>query len=285
MRKVWSPMLSISVSMNMLEQSNFASVAAEAQRQQQFLAALWNDSTQSPELLHSSIASRKSGLHIYRSNGFAVAERALSGSFPTVQAILGEQGFAVLCKHFWREVPPISGDLGAYGDTLASFIAVQADEALVNLPFLPCVARLDWAIHRVERAVDPLPLDPSRWALLSTPDLSRVHFEFAAATALIQSPHPIVSIYNAHQSNDFSAFNDNAATRGENAWVHRDGFRALVGAMTTADAHFTYALRHGGHLADALDAVANYPDFDFTQWLTCAAQTHCIANITVDTQP
>jgi hypothetical protein len=270
--------------MNMLEQSNFTSVAAEAQRQQQFLAALWNDSSQSPELLHANIADRKSGLHIYRSNGFAVAERALSGSFPTVQAILGDEGFAVLCKHLWRDSPPTSGDLGAYGDTLANYVAAQTDDALVDLPFLSDVARLDWAIHQVERAADSTPLDPSRWALLSTPDLTRVHFEFAAATALIQSPHPIVSIYNAHQSNDFSALNQGAATRSENAWVHRNGFRAVVSVMSDADANFTQALQRGSNLADALGATDD-PAFDFTHWLTRAAQTLCIANITFDTQP
>ena len=192
----------------MLEPSNFASVAAEAQRQQQFLVALWSGSIQSPELLHANVAGRKSDLNIYRSNGFAVAERALSGSFPTVQAILGEAGFAVLCKHFWRDLPPTRGDLGVYGDTLPNYIATQTDDVIVNLPFLADVAQLDWAIHQVERAADPVPLDPSRWALLSTPDLTRVHFEFAAATALIQSTHPIVSIYCAHQSNDFSALKD-----------------------------------------------------------------------------
>ena len=285
MRKAWSPTLSISVSMNMLEQSNFASVAAEAQRQQQFLAALWNESSQSPELLHANVAGRKSGLHIYRRNGFAVAERALSGSFPTVPAILGEAGFAVLCKHFWCDLPPTSGDLGAYGDTLANYVATQTDDALVNLPFLSDVVRLDWAIHQVERAVDPVPLDPARWALLSTPDLTRLYFEFASATTLIQSPHPIVSIYNAHQNNDFSALNDNAATRGENAWVRRDGFRTVVSAMSDADAHFTQTLQRGSHLADALDPLANHPDFDFTHWLTHAAQTQCIANVTLDAQP
>ncbi len=265
-----------------------ASVIDEHARQQQFLSALWSRSASASQLPTLNARGRDSlspgGLEIYRSNGLAIADRALRAAFPIVSALLGDVGFSALAKHFWRANPPTSGDLGDYGAMLPIFIAAQSDPALLSVPFLADVARLDWAVHHVERRIDSSLMDGSRWAILSATDPAHIHLNLAPATELIESIFPVVTIFDAHHTNDFSALQGESANQAENAWIYREGFRAVVTTLPVAEAQFTHALRDGKSLNDALDAVTQEDMFDFSHWLTRAAKGRWIADITV-TEP
>lgn len=261
-----------------------AFVVDEFARQQLFLSTLWSGSDGSSQLPTMDARGRDlvslSGVEIYRSNGLAIADRALRAAFPTVCALLGNEGFSALAKHFWRASPPTSGDLGEYGATLATFVSAQNDPALLSVPFLSDIARLDWAIHNVERAADPLPMDASRWTMLSENDPAQIYLHVAPASELVESIFPIVTIFNAHQTNDFRALQSDHTHQAKSAWVHREGFRAVVATLSATDAQFTRALRSEKSLADALDAVTDDPNFDFSHWLTRAAKGQWIADIT-----
>ena len=261
------------------------STLSEVERQQQFLRALWGNADALMQLTTMSAQGRgrasMTGLDIYRSNGFAIADRALSAAFPTVAQLLGDEGFATLCKHFWRESPPAIGDLGEYGAALPAFIAAQSAPALLSVPFLADIATLEWSVHSIERTIDPVMMDDSRWALLGATELDQVRVQLATGSQLVASLFPIVTIFEAHRLNDFSALQDADAFAGETAWVHREGYRGTVTRLAPAEAQFMSALRAGKSLSDALDCVADEGDFDFSFWLTRAAKGHWIADITV----
>lgn len=238
----------------------------EAQRQQLLVRALWRDDAALQPWLR---AGADKGLAAYRSNAGAVAERALTAAYPTVAALVGDESFAALARHFWSLHPPQRGDLGEWGDALPGFIA--ANPQLADEPYLADCARLDWALHRAARAADdPAPERPALDALADT-DAAQLQARFAPGATVVPSRWPIVTIWRAHHAG--ASLGDARAAladgRAEAAFVWRDdGLVPRIDALTDAQATFTAALVAGGWLADALDAAGDA--FAFDDWLARA---------------
>lgn len=222
------------------------------------------------------------GLQAYRANLGAAAERALASAFPTVQQLMGDGSFAAMARVFVRTHPPARGDLAWLGEPLPGFIA--ASESLSDEPYLADVARLDWAVQRAESAADYDDASPDGLERLADIDPAQLAMQLRPGLAVVESVHPIVSIWLAHHGHDGrdadrfapvrGAF---AAGRGECAVVWRDGWRARVAALAGADARFTRAVLAADNLAAALDAAG--PDFAFEPWLVRALRDRWLAGI------
>jgi hypothetical protein len=239
-------------------------VEAEARRQQQLLAALSRRGE--PPVLREQGARAERGLAAYRANAGALAERALAAACPTLRAMLGEADFGALARAFWRDHPPQRGDLGEWGGELPEWIVAQA--GLAEWPWLAECARLDLALHVCERAADAVP-DLASLALLGEADPASLALQLVPGTAVWVSPCPIATIHAAHRSTVPQAFAAVraalAAGQGEAVCVARDGWRALVHGVSTAEAAFMQALLAGASLAAALQAAGE--SFDFAAWL------------------
>lgn len=245
----------------------------EAERQRWLLAALAQTSLPlscpAAPLLLSQLANA-AGFAAYRRNASATAERALAAAYPTVQQLLGDDSFAGLARDAWQQHPPTAGDLALWDGGLLALIA-DAD-GLADEAYLTDVAALDWAVHRAECAADaPAPAGLER---LAEADPQQIWLQLASGTALIESAHPVASIWLAHRRNDAARFDAVrvvlASGLGENALVQRHGLRVQVQAVDAATAHFTGALLNGLTLADALARAGE--TFDFAAWLLAAVQ-------------
>ncbi len=254
--------------------------AKEALRQQMLLRALLGDARPAVVAGWLRDGTRfERGLAAYRANAGALAERALAAAFPTLQQLLGEESFASLARVFWQRQPPSSGDMACWGAELAAFIA--ADHTLASEPYLGDVARLEWAVHQAEQAADGAP--PVGLELLSTHDPAELWLRLAPGSALVDSPHPVASIWHAHRSTAEdryatvrAAF---AAGTGEVALVTRQGWRAEVRVLPAPEATYTAALLSGHALARALKEAG--AGFDFQAWFIAALQQQRLAAVSV----
>jgi hypothetical protein len=241
----------------------------EALRQQMLLRAMWGDARPGVVagwLRDGPRAAR--GLAAYRANAGAAAERALAAAYPTVQQLLGDESFAALARACWRRHPPTAGDLGLWGEALPAFIADA--ETLAGEPYLADVARLEWAVHSAERAANVAP--PQGLERLASDDPTALVLRLAPGTALVESRHPVVTIWQAHRSSADDRFAPVRAAfesgAGESALVAREGWRAHVCAVAPDEARYIQALLAGGSLAAALMAAGEA--FDFQAWLIAA---------------
>jgi hypothetical protein len=223
------------------------------------------------------------GLRAYRANAEASSARALAAAFPTVQMLLGDEDFDHLAHEFWRADPPLRGDLGEWGDALPKWIA--GHRGLAAWPYLADCARLDWALHRCERAQDAV-LDADSIARLGDTDPSQLVIELAPGLALVESAWPIAAIREAHAAytsrdeHAFDAVRDAIAQqRGECAWVSREGFKGVACAVDPVTARWIRSVLRGDDLAHALDDAG--AGFDFTAWLTGALQSNWVKGIHV----
>ena len=253
----------------------------EADRQQRLMSQLLAPRAEPGELATRESGARAlRGLQAYRANADASAARALGTAFPTVHSLVGEADFEQLAKEFWRHAPPLLGDLGEWGDGFAAWLA--AHPQLAAWSYLSDCARLDWALHRCERAADNT-LDAESIARLGDTDPAQLVMMLAPGLALIESAWPIVMILDAHRAGDDAAFERVreaiAQQRGEAALVAREGWRAAASVVDASTAAWMRHLLAGDNLATALAAAG--PDFDFGTWLANAIQSDRVKGLRV----
>jgi len=230
-----------------------------AAQQQALVAALWAPRPQAALALAAGRvrmdATTLRGLRAYRSNGRALAVRALGAACPTVAALLGEANFEAVAQALWLAHPPVRGDMAEWGAALPAWIESRADLAQAE-PYLADVARVDWALHVAASAADAEP-DLASLALLQQHDPDTLTLMLAPGTQAIASPWPVVSLVQAHAGEGVSL--------AEPALVWREGLRPRVRVAAPGEAVFVRALQAGRSLAQALDAA---PAFDFAAWLS-----------------
>ena len=210
------------------------------------------------------------GLRAYRANGLALAERSLSGCFPVVAQLVGADSFTSLSREFWLTRPPACGDLAQWGEALPQFL--QTNTQLADEPYLPDVARVEWALHVAAGAADQA-ADMASFALLASADAAGVTLLLASGIQILQSGYPSASIVNAHLLGAPSLAEAGAMLRagtGERVLVWRAGLRPQVRPSNSDEAALITALARGASLLSALEAA---PGLDFQGWLTMAVQS------------
>ena len=210
------------------------------------------------------------GLKGYISNGHALAHSALQAAYPVVAQLLGDDSFADLARALWHAEPPTCGDIAQWGCGLPEFLANSAQ--LQDEPYLPDVARAEWALHQCAGALDAQP-DLASLALLTTHDPAQLHLRLAPGCAVVPSTWPIASILGAHRDGAPSLQEAGAQLRrceAQSAVVWRAGLLPQVRSAIGGECDFLKAVLQGQPLGDALDAS---PALDFAQWLPLAVNS------------
>lgn len=133
---------------------------------------------------------RRIGIH---RNHFALSlGDALSATFPTVRALVGEDFFAQAARAFVRAHPPAGPCLFEYGGDFPAFLRCLREAAA--LPYLPDIARFDWAVNEAAHAPDAPALVAQALAGLSPDDLGRCRLEAHPSLRRLRSVFPLPSI-------------------------------------------------------------------------------------------
>lgn len=214
------------------------------------------------------------GLAIYRSNLRATAERSLAITFPTIQALVGEDIMRYATEELLQCSPPDHGDWARWGKQLPQVLA-QID-ALADYPFIEDCAALDYLCHQSIRAADTQQ-DLSSLSVLEQAEPDDIYVQLAPSFSVFASDYPIASLRSAHK------------LAGE---ARRDALQALLADIHAGNRHYfasyqqSHELRIDNISADdyrwyqqlqqhslgaALDALAD-SDWAFDQWLAPALQ-------------
>jgi Putative DNA-binding domain len=223
------------------------------------------------------------GLAVYAANAAVNAERALAARYPTVRAMLGDETFAPMARAFWRQSPPRQGDLAQWGDGLPAFLA--AAEQLAELPYLADVARLDAAVAAAEGAADVVP-DLATLMRLGDTDAQRLVLRPCAGLALVDSLHPIATLWRAHHDPQQTAPPDPCAEAraalalqcAETALVWRQDWAVRVAPVAGPAAEF---MRRALEQSQPLAAALGVPGFDVETWLAPAVADGLLARVDV----
>lgn len=134
---------------------------------------------------------------IYR-NAFHISLRdALATTYPALEKLVGRDCFADLANRFLRQSPPRQPVLAEYGGGFADFLAAQRE--LADYPFLPDVARLEWAMTQAHEADAAATIDPMAYGRIPADDTPRLCLTPHPSCHRLSSPWPIDAIWQAQQ--------------------------------------------------------------------------------------
>lgn len=204
-------------------------------------------------------AERRFAVHV---NTFhSLLADVLEAAFPVVCQLVGTAFFRMAARAFVAGQPPTEPHLAVYGGGFADFLA--GFPPAVSVPYLPCVARLEWARVEAYFAADATPLDPASLQALSPAVCPALVFTLHPSARLIRSPWPVVGLWRAHQRQPVAPVD--LAAGGEVALVLRPDAVVEVFALGSGDAALIDAIAGGATLAAAAAAAAaleREPDFD-----------------------
>ena len=243
------------------------SLDALAAGQQAFATALLDTAATLPSFAGEAVPQRFS---LYRGNLSATWRRTLGHAYPVVLALVGADFFGGLGRAYGRQYPSDSADLTQFGARFADFLSSFPPAA--ELPYLPDMARLEWALHLAHYAPDAQALAPESLAALPPDQLEARRFALHPACALLASDWQVAALWQAHQEGEgLGRFPQDMQVA---SWtlVCRARWKAQVLRVDAAAHAALLALRQGQTFGAALDAAFERdPAFDLAahlrQWL------------------
>src|SRR5271154_3135293 len=137
---------------------------------------------------------------IYRHHAFATLGDALQTTFPVVCPLVDKRFFAYAAHEYLREHPPHSRCLIEYGADYADFLA--GFEPCVDLPYLPDVARFEWALNMAATVGEAASLPIEALAAVPPEKAACLAVRLQPSVSYFASGWPIDAIWQASQQRE-----------------------------------------------------------------------------------
>jgi hypothetical protein len=239
-----------------------------ARSQRAFTTALFDPVAAAPAVLRDAASVRAaSAFAVYRNNVAAGLINVLTGRFPVIVRLIGEDAFRGLALRFIALYPPRSPVLMSYGDGFPDFLRCLTETSMAD--YLADIARLEVARGHAYHAADAEPVAPERFAALTAEQLPALQVLLHPSLTLLRSRFPFVSAWEVNQPGADQAIR---CWKGEDAAVFRPRYEVQVMRLTNGGFAFLSALAHGATLASAIEsAVRDAAGFDLAANLAMLA--------------
>lgn len=191
-------------------------------------------------------------LQIYRNNVFESLTGALKAVYPVIERLVGEGFFRFAADSYIRQHAPRSGNLHDFGMHYADFLAGFTPAA--GLPYLPDVARLEWAWQEAFHSADAAPFDARRLAEVPVERQGNLRFALNPSVRLFDSAYPVLGIWRANQDQAAEEIVD-LTQAGTALLVIRRGRRVEIEILTPGEHALLHAIKQDASLAAACDAA------------------------------
>lgn len=224
--------------------------------QQAFAEAVLADDGAPPAFATLPAERASERFAIYRRAIFANYRSALGATYPVVKKLVGTLFFDTAVDAFVRTHPSRSGDLNVYGGKFGDHLQDYAPAT--GLPYLPDVARLEWAVDEVNRAEDGAVAPSAVLAALSrvAPErLPGLRLALAPACRIVASPYPVLRIWRINQDGAPQDARVSLDEGGVALLVRRDERGVALSLIAPAEHAWLAALAGGASLGAAIDAA------------------------------
>ena len=202
---------------------------------------------------------------VYRDNLFNSLTRVLCGTFPAVEALVGEGFMKTVCHAYIKDNLPKAGNLNLYGAGFPAFL--QSFPAAQSVPYLPDVARLEWAKNAAYHAEDDVALTPHGLQEISNRDGDNLALSLRASCSLLASDWPVMSILKFTQD---EGGNDTLSLDrpGEKLLVYRPEFEVRLRPLDDAGFKFLELVSGSAPLPEVIESfTVVYPKSDVSSLL------------------
>jgi hypothetical protein len=244
--------------------------------QHEFAAALLSKGA--APLIRGGKLSAEKRIEIYRHNVFSTLAGALSDLYPVTEKIVSAPFFRRLAEEFIHITPSRSGDLNMFGGEWPEFLRTHADT--IHLPYLPDVAKLEWAWHRAFHAADQAAFDLAQLGLVPPEQHAALQFLLHPSATFIASDYPIVRIWEVNQTDFVGDMKVDWTAPGDLMLIARDDLEITIQSLPRASFNFLRAL-NGGESLEAAAGLAFEADaaFNLQAALLAAIQSNLIVDI------
>jgi hypothetical protein len=212
-------------------------------------------------------------------NGYPARIReSLREAYPALLHILGDRSFAELAERYLPHVPAGEPNLNFVGSALPGFVA--HDSLARDLPFLPDLARLEWAVNDCFHARLADPFDALACEDWKPEAWSSACIDFQPGTALVRSPWPVRALRECRNVAR-EEIDVDLVDRPENVLVHRADLDVVTRVVDDTEAEALDLLLAGEPLgrvvADlaARGANADAVSSHFAAWARSGLIAHC----------
>jgi len=200
-------------------------------------------------------------LAVYRHHILTSLTAVLEAAYPVACRLVDRRFFGYAADAFIRQHPPTGPCLAEYGaefpDFLADFAPCQGH------PYLPDVARLEWAVHRAAHSAHAEPLDSERLASVAPSEMPHLTFTMEPSLSLLSSPWPVDRIWRAHQDGGEPTDRVDLGAGSVCLEVRGAGDSVTLGVLDPPTYAFRDALARGLTLGEAAGrAIESHPSFD-----------------------
>lgn len=227
--------------------------------QRRFARALADGHAPLPPIRANRLAAPQR-LQVYRNNTRITLVEALRSVYPAVQRLVGEGFFEAAAEEYVRLNPSSSGNVQDYGGAFPVFLRAYAPAA--SLPYLGEVAMLEW--RRLQTALAPshTPMDLAALAAVPEDMLPELRFHHQPAARALESPFPILSIWEFCQDADPEGEFD-LDIGGECVLFSRPALDVTMRRLSRGEHVFLKTLCRGDTFAAACEAaLVTEPSFD-----------------------
>ena len=198
---------------------------------------------------------------IHRDNALISLAEVLKAAYPVVCQVAGEGFFRHAAREYVRAHPPRAPQLWAYGRKFEKFL--ERYEPARPLPFLPDLARLEWAWNESYFAADAAPLDPAALQALAPERTPRLQLAVHPSARVVASGYPILRIWRDNDPLARATAPLDEPRAGRHVLVVRPDHEVHTHALGEGAFTFILALKAGLALEHAATAATGVePDFD-----------------------
>jgi len=242
---------------------------ALAASQRTFTAALFDPASTAAALDLFKGEHNEHRLALYRGNLTVGWHKILASAYPVIRQLVGDEFFEGLTRAYGHVHPSDNPDLNCFGARFAAFL--RSFPPVAELPYLPDMADLEWALHRAHYAESANILGAADMARLTPGQMEAMHLRLAPACTLLAPAWTVLDSWCVHQPE--AGVEPYVPAQGnEFGLVCRPQWRARLLTLTPASHAALSVLAAGATLGAALDAAFDCdPEFDFAanlqQWL------------------
>ena len=235
----------------LFEQQHAFGAALRAERVEE-ASEFWDHFVEAPARAQKRFAAYQRNV---RGNGRV----ALGASFPVIATLLGPGRFRDLSDDYIAAYPSNNADLNQFGEHFSSFMAEHF--LAQTFPYLPDLARLEWALDVAYGAADEPALNFSKLAALPPERQGEVVLVLSSLAIEIVSPWPVFALWQAHQHEDIvqrdaALAKIDLTAQQQTVIVSRDPAGVVLpDLLTSGEAAFRSACLAGQSLNVAIDAA------------------------------
>ncbi len=144
------------------------------------------------ELFETGAISLENRFSVYQNNVLKSLTDVVIATYPLIESLTGIEFLRGAARLYIQDNLPEKSNLNDYGGNFSTFI--EGFEPAKNLPYLPDIARMEWAMNEAYYAPDDSALNMQELQNIAEEDFEHLTFSLRHSCRFIRSNYPLYEI-------------------------------------------------------------------------------------------